>query len=96
MCRSISRPAPSVSRARISASSRRRELAMMSSAAGPTVTMRSYRCPGTFLTKRAKTGSAAASASRLTISACAVALRSHAKVVGRQHTCSTLSDMAFR
>jgi hypothetical protein len=42
-CRSISRPAPSASRAPINASSRRRELAMMPSAAGPTVTIRSYR-----------------------------------------------------
>jgi hypothetical protein len=57
-CCSISCPAPSASRARISASSRRREPAMMSSAAGPTVTIRSYRDPGTFLTRRAKTGSA--------------------------------------
>jgi hypothetical protein len=47
---------------------------MTSSAAGPTVTIRSYRRPGTFLSRRAKTGSAAASASRLTISAYAVAL----------------------
>jgi hypothetical protein len=95
-CCSISRLAPSASRARINASSRRRELAIMSSAAGPTVTIRSYRYPGTFLTRRTKSGSAAESASRLTISACATAMRSQAKPAGRQHTCSTLSDRAFR
>ena len=89
-------PWPSASRARINASSRRRELAIIPSAAGPTVTIRSYRYPGTFLTRRTKSGSAAESASRLTISACATALRSQAKPAGRQHTCATLSDGAFR
>ena len=91
-----SRAAPSASPACSNASSRRREPAVMPLAAGPTAIIRSCNWPGTFLSSRVRTGSPDASASRLTISACAVAFRSQSMYLGRQHACSTLSRRALR
>jgi acetolactate synthase-1/2/3 large subunit len=95
-CLSISCPAPSASPSDRQPSSRRRELRMMASATGPTVSARSCVHPTATPATRASTGSPVASPSRLKISACAAALRSHASRLGRQAACWTLADSALR